>query len=150
MKTYIYVFLSVIAAVSMFCACDIETSDAGKFEGMWHLVRIDTLATGGVHDMSRERVYWSFQYKLMEADDRDNRYQSVLMRYSRRDGVLTLTNPFLYDREGGDKPINDETEKYLLTPYGINGFTEDFQIVKVTGSKMQLQSSMLRLSFKKF
>lgn len=150
MKKCIYVLLSIIATLSAFCACDVDTSDAGKFEGMWHLVRIDTLATGGVSDMSRERVYWSFQYKLMEADDRDNRYQSVLMRYSQKDGVLTLNNPFVYDRENGDKPITEESDRRLLAPYGINGFAENFQVLKVTGSKMILQSSILRLSFKKF
>lgn len=135
------------ATVLSLASCDLETSGAGDFDGMWHLTRVDTIATGGVLDLSRQRIFWSFQFKLMEADDKDGLHQSVLMRYDKSGGMLKLNTPYAYNREEGDKPLDEPS---LLKPFGINNIEEEFKVLKVDGSKMQLQSSMLKLSFKKF
>lgn len=83
----------------------------------------------------------------MEADDKDHGHQSILMRYNKSDGKLLLTQPYAYDRENGDAPLAEPT---LLKPFGINNIEETFQIQKLSGGKMQLQSEMLKLYFKKF
>ncbi len=146
-KLYICVLGVVGSLICMLSSCELETSNAGDFDGMWHLTQVDTLSTGGVLDLSKEKIFWSFQFNLMEADDKSGSHQSILMRYSNADGKLVLGQPYAYDRENGDVPL---TETTLLTPYGINMVEETFQVLKVGGGKMQLQSGMLKLSFKKF
>lgn len=148
MKKARAIIYGLLAATALsFASCDLETSSAGDFDGMWHLTRVDTIATGGVLDLSRQRIFWSFQFKLMEADDKDGFHHSVLMRYDKSGGTLKLNSPYVYNREEGDKPLDEPS---LLKPFGINNIEEEFKVLKVDGSKMQLQSSMLKLSFRKF
>lgn len=141
--------LTAIVATTAFAisSCTLETSSAGKFDGMWHLTKVDTIATGGTLDLSKERIYWSFQFKLMEAEDKDGNHRIILMRYNNSNNKLVLNAPYAYNREEGDEKLSDPT---LLKPYGINNTEEEFDIVKINGNKMQLQSKMLKLSFKKF
>lgn len=114
---------------------------------MWHLTQVDTIATGGVLDLSEQRIFWSFQFKLMQAEDKNGIERTVIMRYSKGDGTLTLSSPYAYDRDNGDEPL---TSPALLKPFGINNIEEEFQVNAVNGSKMQLQSKTLILNFKKF
>lgn len=146
-KLYIYMLGIVGTLICMLSSCELETSGAGDFGGMWHLTRVDTIATGGVLDLSKEKIFWSFQFNLMEADDKSGSHQSILMRYSNASGKLVLNQPYAYDRENGDVPL---TETTLLKPFGINNVEETFQVLKLSGGKMQLQSDMLILTFKNF
>lgn len=103
-------YLTVMATAAMFAAislnsCTLETSSAGKFDGMWHLTQVDTIATGGVLDLSEQRIFWSFQFKLMQAEDKNGIERTVIMRYSKGDGTLTLSSPYAYDRDNGDEPL---------------------------------------------
>lgn len=139
---------AIVATTAFFISsCTLETLSAGKFDGMWHLTKVDTIATGGTLDLSKERIYWSFQFKLMEAEDKDGNHRIILMRYNNSNNKLVLNAPYAYNREEGDEKLSDPT---LLKPYGINNTEEEFDIVKINGNKMQLQSKMLKLSFKKF
>ena len=38
-------------------SCELERDHNGDLAGYWHLERVDTLQTGGVKDMSRDRVF---------------------------------------------------------------------------------------------
>ena len=49
-------------------ACTIETSDNGDLDGYWHLEQVDTLATGGKLNLSKERVFWGVQHKLISCE----------------------------------------------------------------------------------
>lgn len=139
---------SSLLAGGLLTACDLETSsEAGDFNGMWHLTRVDTLETGGVLDLQKEKLFWSFQNRLMVADDKNGEHQSVIMRFNQTKTQLTLNTPYGYDREDGDKPLSDPT---LLRPYGINKTEEQFQVITLSGSKMVLQSETLKLTFKGF
>lgn len=52
-------FLFFIIGIGLLLtSCDIETSDNGDLDGYWHLVRVDTLATGVSSDLSETRVFW--------------------------------------------------------------------------------------------
>ena len=143
----------LIAATTIFttmslASCDIETSSAaGDFNGMWHLTRVDTIATGGVLDLKNEKLFWAFQNKLMQADDKNEKLAKILMRFNQTNTQLTLHTPYCYDRENGDKPLTDST---LLIPYGINKTEEKFDVVTLKGGKMVLQSEKLKLTLKKF
>ena len=138
---------AITFAATALSSCELETSQAGAFDGMWHLMRIDTIATGGTLDLSKERIYWSFQYKLMEADDKTGGHRSIIMRYAKGNGKLRLSSPYAYNREEGDEPLSEPS---LLAPFGINKIEEEYQVIKLNGSTMQLQSDVLMLRFKKF
>ena len=144
----ILIAATTILTTMTLASCDIETSsDAGDFNGMWHLTRVDTLATGGVLDLKKEKLFWAFQNKLMQADDKNEKHAKILMRFNQTKTQLTLHTPYIYDRENGDVPLSDPT---LLAPYGINKLEENFQVITLTGSKMVLQSETLKLTFKGF
>lgn len=144
----ILIAATTILATMTLASCDIETSSAaGDFNGMWHLTRVDTIATGGVLNLKNEKLFWAFQNKLMQADDKNEKLAKILMRFNQTNTQLTLHTPYVYDRENGDKPLSDPT---LLAPYGINKLEENFQVIKLTGSKMVLQSETLKLTFKGF
>ena len=144
----ILIAATTILTTMTLASCDIETlSAAGDFNGMWHLTRVDTIATGGVLDLKNEKLFWAFQNKLMQADDKNEKLAKILMRFNQTNTQLTLHTPYVYDRENGDVPLSDPT---LLAPYGINKLEENFQVLKLTGSKMVLQSETLKLTFKGF
>lgn len=144
----ILIAATTILTTMTLASCDIETSSAaGDFNGMWHLTRVDTLATGGVLDLKKEKIFWAFQNKLMQADDKNEKLAKILMRFNQTNTQLTLHTPYVYDRENGDVPLSDPT---LLAPYGINKLEENFQVITLTGSKMVLQSETLKLTFKGF
>lgn len=144
----ILIAATTILTTMSLASCDIETSSAaGDFNGMWHLTRVDTLATGGVLDLKNEKLFWAFQNKLMQADDKNEKLAKILMRFNQTNTQLTLHTPYCYDRENGDKPLTDST---LLIPYGINKTEEKFDVVTLKGGKMVLQSEKLKLTLKKF
>lgn len=142
-----YIFITAAAISAALASCTLETSDAGDYDGFWHMTRIDTIETGGINDLSKEKIFWSFQNKLMEADDKSGVHQSILMRYEQTKTQLTLHTPYGYDRDNGDKLLSDST---LLMPYGINKTEEKFDVVTLKGGKMVLQSEKLKLTFKRF
>lgn len=144
----ILIAATTILTTMSLASCDIETSSAaGDFNGMWHLTRVDTIATGGVLDLKNEKLFWAFQNKLMQADDKNEKLAKILMRFNQTNTQLTLHTPYVYDRENGDEPLSDPT---LLAPYGINKTEEKFDVVTLKGGKMVLQSEKLKLTLKKF
>lgn len=139
---------TILATLTTFTSCELETSSAaGDFNGLWHLTRVDTLATGGVLDLKNEKRFWAFQNKLMQGDDRRREHKTILMRFNQTKTQLTLHTPYLYDSNNGDYPLSEST---LLAPYGINNVEETFQIIKLSGNKMVLQSETLKLTFQGF
>lgn len=142
-----YILLSMVVLFSL-SACEIETHDNDKLDGFWHLERVDTIATGGVCDMSKELVYWSVQSMLVEVSERSKvNNDKYFFSFSHRDGKLSLFDARLSDRSNGDPEVEDPTS---LHPYGISKLNETFEVVQLTGSKMQLKSETLLLVFRKF
>jgi len=139
------IVLSLIMLTS-FVGCEIETSGNGALDGRWHLVSVDTLSTSGTRDMSEDLVFWAFQVKLLQLEDHTYGASTLLMRFSRGEGQLTLNEPYFSDRENGDSPVTDPAS---LSIYGINELEETFTVEKLTGSRMILNNGTLRLSFKK-
>lgn len=142
-----YILLSMVALFSL-SACEIETHDNDKLDGFWHLERVDTIATGGVCDMSQQKVFWSVQAMIIEVSDRSNlNNDKYIFSFSHRDGKLSLFDARLSDRRKGDPEVKDST---VLQLYGISKLNETFEVMQLTGSKMQLKSETLLLVFRKF
>ena len=142
-----YILLSMVTLFSL-SACEIETHDNGKLDGFWHLEKVDTIATGGVCDMSQQKVFWSVQAMIIEVSDRSNlNNDKFIFSFSHRDGKLSLFNAHKSDRTEGDPIIEDPT---ILQPFGISNVNDNFEVMQLTGSKMMLKSETLRLVFRKF
>lgn len=142
-----YILLSMVALFSL-SACEIETHDNDKLDGFWHLERVDTIATGGVCNKSKDLVFWSVQSMFVEVSERskvdNNKY---IFSFSHSNGKLSLFDARLSDRRKGDPEVEDPA---ILLPYGVRKFNETFEVTQLTGSKMQLKSETLLLVFRKF
>ena len=152
-KGLLKTIIATLATVSL-ASCEIETSDNGDFDGFWHLERVDTLATGGTCDLSKKRVFWGVQYKLISVYDTDKEGTfGYYLRFTQtRDKIVTKSpykNNWHQDNgeDGGDIPVDDPTQ---LAPYGINNLEEEFVKEKLNGGQMILRSKTLRLKFKRF
>ncbi len=149
--TKIKIFLLTSLAL-LLSACTLETdNDTGDLEGMWHLVRIENLVTGSggsVKDLSSQKVFWSFQARLLELDDKSGGGSSYLYRFQIDNGQLTLKDPYLYDRENGDRVLSIY-DSHLET-YGIKSLTPVLKIESVRKGKLILSDSNVRLYFDKF
>ena len=149
--TKIKIFLLTSLAL-LLSACTLETDNgAGDLEGMWHLVRIENLVTGAsssVKDLSSQKVFWSFQARLLELDDKSGGESSYLYRFQIENGQLILKDPYLYDRENGDRTLS-VYDSHLET-YGIKSLTPILKIESVRKGKLILSDSNVRLYFDKF
>jgi len=123
-------------------------NDAGKMEGMWHLVKIESITTVASEDLSEQVIFWSFQAKLLQMDDKTGMHNSYLYRFRIGDNQLTLTSPYQYDRENGDHPLT--AYESTLGLYGIKSLTPVFRIEKLDRRKMILNDDSVRLYFDKF
>lgn len=133
----------------LFVSCSLETdNDAGKMEGMWHLVKIESITTIASEDLSEQVIFWSFQAKLLQMDDKTGMHNSYLYRFRIGDNQLTLTSPYQYDRENGDHPLT--AYESTLGLYGIKSLTPVFRIEKLDRRKMILNDDSVRLYFDKF
>ena len=133
-------------AISAMMSCEIETSGNGDLDGFWHLVRVDTLSTGGMCDMSGRRVFWSVQVGILNATDYDRYHKGYLFHFDKTDSSLQIFDPYKDNRTEGDIKIEDPSELYHL---GINAIDETFIIEQLEGSRMTLVTDVLRLSFRK-
>ena len=139
----------IIAALTVSClaSCDLETSDNGDLDGFWHMERVDTLATGGVCDLSERRVFWSVQVGLVNVTDYDKEARGYLFHFENVNSSLRLYDPYKDNREEGDIKVEDPS---ILSPYGVNALDETFRIEGLSANRMTLATDELRLSFKKF
>lgn len=138
-RLFYYIFALTFAAIIY--SCDIiEPSQNGGLSGRWHLMSVDTLATGGIKDCSAEALYWNIEGNLLNV----NRH---FTRITNKDKVL-YTEGLFVDDFGNDDPATEDISP--LQPYGINALNESFEIERNNGSRLVLKSQMLRLLFRKF
>ena len=147
-KSNILVFLLPVLTL-LFSSCSLETdNDAGDLEGMWHLVRIEESVTNTHTDVSNEVIFWSFQAKLLQMEDKTGQHYSYLYRSRIDNDQLTLTSPYQFDRENGDRPLT--AYEATLGLYGIKSLTPVIRIEKIDRRKMILNDGAVRLYFDKF
>ena len=90
-------FKTILAAFALvaLASCEIETSDNGDFDGFWHLERVDTLATGGTTDLSKKRVFWGVQYKLISVRDVDvDKQHGYYLRFTQTSDKIVTHTPY--------------------------------------------------------
>nr|WP_314754200.1 lipocalin-like domain-containing protein [uncultured Prevotella sp.] len=143
MKELLTYMLGAFSILCVLASCDLEHSDNGDLDGYWHVMRIDTLATGKSCDKSHERMYWAIQGKLLNLTGGNLR---VFFYFTYEDNRLTVYNPVLDDRLKGDPVLTDEKG---VEDYGISGQGEAFTIEQLSKKQMVLKGNMFRISLKK-
>lgn len=152
MNTKYTLFILPILLTLIFSACSLETDNVdGHLEGMWHLVSIeainaDTAQSNATTDLSKQYLFWSFQSKLLEIDDKSGAHSNYLFKFNISGNTLTIHDPYLYNREEGDQKLEDATP---LAAYGITALSEQFTF-HASGSNLIMESATHRLRFKKF
>ena len=130
-------------------SCSLETdNDADRMEGMWHLVKIESTTGVASEDLSEQVIFWSFQAKLLQMEDKTGNHNSYLYRFRIDNDQLTLTSPYQFDRENGDRPLS--AYESTLALYGIKSLTPVFRIEELDRRKMVLNDGSVRLYFYKF
>ena len=136
--------ISSVLCLLLLVSCDIESSDNGKLDGFWLLNQVDSLSKGTTLDYSSQRIFWSFQYDLLQLSNLND--NTIIYRFVRNSNQLNLNNPCMFDRALGDTLVTDIG---VLRPYGVNSLNETFNIVDLSSSNMVLESPVLRLHFVK-
>ena len=143
-------FITALLVSLCLASCDLETSDNGKLDGFWHLERVDTLSTGGSHDKTADKVFWSFQVRLLQLQGGSS---SFFFRFKQDGDSLTIFSPYTNEGheetlgDGGNKPVTDPN---VLRDYGIDDLETHYKKEALDGSRMILRSRRLRLMFRKF
>lgn len=150
MQTYFKTLIAT-AACTLMASCglvDIESSGNGHLDGYWHLTSVDSLNTKTTRDMHDERVFWAVQGSLLTAYSPDftGTPQRIVCQFTRENKQLTIINPRIFDRAGGDPPVENVD---VLRPFGINKLDERFTITTLTSNHLTITTDSLRLNFRK-
>ena len=146
MKTSLTRFFLIISVISLMTACHMESSENGHLDGFWHLVRVDTLTTGGTSDLHQDYFFWAFQFQLLSVRNTQKSPEEYFLRFQRQGDELVLSDPFQYVLQGKDAPVENID---LLRPFGINDQEERFRIVHLSSRRMTLQNNFLVLTMQK-
>ncbi|MCQ2243774.1 MAG: lipocalin-like domain-containing protein [Bacteroidaceae bacterium] len=137
----LFPLFSLIASLLFAVSCTLETSGNGKLDGAWHLLRINE------EPLESTQLYWNIQGKMLEFKDKQGAKGRFLLRFERKNGKLTLSDPHVWGRENGDAILQDTAK---LAPFGVDNLDESFEIEKLDNSRMTLKSSTKKLDFRKF
>ena len=147
MKKIIISLLCFAAAATGMTSCDgLEMSHNGKLEGYWHIVEFDTLATGGVRDMSESTLFIGVQMRLMSFYDSSSKVANLFSHFEKSDSTLRFYDFFRDDRAAGD---HRETDISATRLYGINDLNETFYIEHLSSNSLILKGSTLRIKLRK-
>lgn len=146
--------LVLIAVVcTIFSSCTLEVSGNGDLDGLWHIERIETstadASTGEeivqTNDLSEQYLFWAVQAKMLVLQNKSNGEQFIL-RFKHENGTLRVYEPYLYDRNNGDKPLDSAD---ALVPYGISSLETSFTVEHLGSSSMVLSAGNTRICFRK-
>ena len=144
---FILAFLGLTALVS----CEVEMSPNGKLDGFWHVENIDTVAEDGktinVGDKREAKLYWAFQFNMLQIDDRTYATPRYILRFEHNKDTLRVYDPYLFDRENGDKKLEDPTP---LIMYGIDALDAKFIIKSLSNKRVTLKKGNLEIKMRKF
>ena len=146
------IFYSVVALSLSSCETDTIYAD-GHVEGFWHLERIETLAadsagtvrTVAEADVSDKLVFWSFQHRLLELDDKADATDRILCRFTADNGTLTIGDTYV-PTYGADSIVSDAS---ILARYGMTHLHQTFKY-SVKNGKMTLTGDDVRLHLRQF
>lgn len=128
MKKNIYI-LCTLLCTTLLASCQ-KADDNGDLGGFWKLLKIEELANDTIIDKSGEDRFWSIQLRMITTNNGGKgRFQHI-------EDSLFIQMP--------QKP-RDSKDVGMYTPDN-----ERFGVNKLTDRSMILQSSEVRLTFRKF
>lgn len=143
-KLYIY----IIGVMLLMVGCDVESSDNGNLDGFWHMTtKTDKYAKCGAVDMRDSGLTWSFQGKLLELRDVNDRQKDIVLSFDHAGNTLRVYNPYIVERDSDDIKISDPM---MLLPYGVFNTDEKYDVVELKSDKMVLESERFLLKFRKY
>ena len=144
-KFFIYIIIGMGLLLS---ACDMESSDNGDLDGFWQMTsKTDKYAKCGAVDMRDSGITWSFQGKLLELRDVNDRQKDIIMNFEHSGAQLRVYNPYYVERDSDDIRI---TDPMTLLPYGVSNVDEKYNVVELDGDEMMLESERFLLKFRKY
>ena len=144
-RLYIY----IIGVVLLMTGCDVETSDNGDLDGFWRMSSMTSVYSSmlpGV-DMRQSGLTWSFQGRMLELRDVNDRQKDIVMSFQHEGETLRVYDPYFVERDSGDIRIEDVS--YLI-PYGINHTDDSFTVRELSGDRMVLSNILVTLEFRKY
>lgn len=143
-----YTWLIAIGTLLLLIACDWESSDNGNLDGFWQMTDVDTLATGEHENVKEKALTWSFQGRIMEVRQATHKGTPIyIFKFSHEGDILKTYNPYLNDRDKEDPIVEDVKD---IEPFGFTALSQQFNVLKLTSSRLILQSPTLRLTFRKY
>jgi hypothetical protein len=128
--------------------CDVESSDNGNLDGFWQMTtKTDKYAKCGAVDMRDSGLTWSFQGKLLELRDVNDRQKDIVLSFDHAGNTLRVYNPYIVERDSDDIKISDPM---MLLPYGVFNTDEKYDVVELKSDKMVLESERFLLKFRKY
>ncbi|WP_027451006.1 lipocalin-like domain-containing protein [Xylanibacter brevis] len=147
MKRYAWL-IAIGCMLLTLAACDWESSDNGNLDGFWQMTDVDTLATGGHENVKEQALTWSFQGCILEVRQATHKGTPIyIFKFSHEGDVLKTFNPYLNNRDMEDPLVEDVKD---IEPFGFSALSQQFKVLKLTGSRLILQSPTLRLTFRKY
>ena len=139
----------IIGVVLLFAGCDKENSDNGNLEGFWQMTEMYAVYSSSLPgtDMRQSGLTWSFQGKLLELRDVNDRQKDIVMSFEHKDGKLRVYNPYFVERDSDDIQITDASP---LRPYGISQTDDTFEVVELSSNQMILKDLIFTLTFRKY
>ena len=138
-------YMTIIAA--LLTACDIDNAGNGGIYGNWQLQQVDTLASGGMRDMSKSCIYWAFESDVMQIRRIDGNNIKLMFTYKAAGDSITVRNPLLVRTK--DELIAVEDKK-TLEEYCMTGLTDIFHIIRKKNNTLILENSAYRMTFRKY
>jgi hypothetical protein len=141
----------VLSVICLFSGCEMHHSDNGLLDGFWQMTAVDTIG-GQSADMRQSRVFWCIQGDVLQMRRMngvlyEEKQGIVAFRFEQSDNTLTVSEPVVCDRANSDSLLTDIS---IVTPYGVNSLKESFQVLRLDGSAMTLESAELRLHFRRY
>ena len=143
MRKLLYIIISTL----LLTACELETPSNGAFDGNWQLRLVDTLATGGRCDMTYSYVYWAVESHVLLVRDIDNENLKLIFHFDRSSDRIWIYNPNFVVTKDELIPLESDS---LLTPLGILGTRDTFDIEKLSHSDLVVRNRAYKLYFRKY
>ncbi|MCR5393924.1 MAG: lipocalin-like domain-containing protein [Bacteroidales bacterium] len=133
------------------CGMFTESYDNGDLDGLWIISQVDSLQENKSANIQAECKTWAFQAKLLQFCNQyeDTRPYLVMARFNHTDGMIIVSDPFVYNRMDGNVELTADSV-HRLAPHFINCLPDTFYIEKLNKSTLRLYDDVVRLHFKKY
>lgn len=149
LRSTILTFISIVSIILFCSSC--ETSNNGDLDGLWLMVRVDSMQNSHSQEVRKELISWSFEKNLFQCYNHrtDMMSNAIMGRFEHNEENLIIHDMFRYNRMEGDIALTTDSIE-LLKPYGINQLPDTFFIEKIDKRQLKIANQIVRLCFDKY